>query len=595
MLHRRDRSGREHGQVMILFALVLVVILVFTAIAVDLGMLRNNKQTLRNAMDAAAMAGATKLPVTGATEASAANTLAINTLKADYPGLNPDASWISYGCLIGTNSSGQPDVTQITFGMCDPRHALGITPPTLPTAADFAALGARWVSRCRPDAGDKCNIMRVTGSSTTQYAFGPVVGILRGSSGVVESVACSGPCGAMTIAPVDLVVILDRTLSMQGNDSHGHDKITSLQNAAYAVLKVYDPTIQRVALGTVGPSLGLTTPAPDGSATLANCPHVPSPNPTGVTGSTQVYGKDGGTINTEFGTLRRWIPVGLTGLDSSTPSAAPMEAYSTPSGLNDGKFKLNNSSQIVQAISCMTAVTQGTNLTSPIQMAQAYLDKYGRSGVTQGIILETDGTPQAGPSGSEYFTCAAAEDAAAVAKADKKKSPDGIQIFTVYYGDSGQTCPQNTNSHGQYYNASESSGWSGRASTELLQSMATDSSHFFNTPSGDDLATVFGNIAITLAHGSVQLVPAVAPVLTAVSPGSGSHNGGTLVTITGAFFSGAIGVTFGPAAAAFTIVNDTTITATAPGGTTGTTVDIRVTTGGGTTPVVGADRFTYTP
>jgi hypothetical protein len=68
-----------------------------------------------------------------------------------------------------------------------------------------------------------------------------------------------------------------------------------------------------------------------------------------------------------------------------------------------------------------------------------------------------------------------------------------------------------------------------------------------------------------------------------------------LVTITGAFFNGAIGVTFGPAAAAFTIVNDTTIKATAPGGATGTTVDIRVTTGGGTTPVVGADKYTYTP
>ena len=589
MLLRRHTSGREHGQVMILFALVLVLILAVTAVAVDLGMLRNNKQTLRNAMDAAAMAGGTKLPVTGPTEASAANALALSTLKANYPGLNPDASWISYGCVVGTNSSGQPDVTQITFGMCDPRHALGITPPTLPTAADFAALGGRWVSRCNPGAGDKCNIIRVIGSSTTQYAFGPVVGIMSGSSGAIDSVACGGPCGAMTVAPVDLVIILDRTLSMQGSDAQGNDKITSLQNAAYAVLKVYDPTIQRVALGTVGPSLGTTTPAPDGSATLASCPHVPNPNPTGVTGSTQVYGKDGGTINTDFGTLRRWVPVGLTGLDSGSPAASPKEAYSTPDGLNDGKFNLNNSSKIVQAISCLTAVTQGTNLTSPIQMAQAYLDKYGRPGVTQGIILETDGKPEAGPSNSEYFTCAAADDSASAAKADKKNSPDGIQIFTVSYGSAGQKCPT------QAANTSESVRWSGQPATDLLKSMATDPSHFFDTPSGADLATVFQNIAITLAHGSVQLVPPVAPVITAVTPGSGSHNGGTLVTITGAFFSGAIGVTFGPAAAAFTILNDTTIQATAPGGPTGTTVDIRVTTSGGTTPFVGADEFTYTP
>ena len=56
---------REHGQIIVLFALVLVVILAFAAIVVDLGLLRNNRQTLVNAMDAAALAGGTLLPVDG--------------------------------------------------------------------------------------------------------------------------------------------------------------------------------------------------------------------------------------------------------------------------------------------------------------------------------------------------------------------------------------------------------------------------------------------------------------------------------------------------------------------------------------------------
>ncbi|HTC85546.1 MAG TPA: Tad domain-containing protein, partial [Candidatus Acidoferrum sp.] len=44
---------------MILFALALIVILGFAAIVVDLGMLRNNRQTLVNAFDSGAIAGGT--------------------------------------------------------------------------------------------------------------------------------------------------------------------------------------------------------------------------------------------------------------------------------------------------------------------------------------------------------------------------------------------------------------------------------------------------------------------------------------------------------------------------------------------------------
>ena len=48
-----------------LFAVFLVVILGFGAIVVDLGFLRNNRQTLVNTFDAAALAGGSRLPVDG--------------------------------------------------------------------------------------------------------------------------------------------------------------------------------------------------------------------------------------------------------------------------------------------------------------------------------------------------------------------------------------------------------------------------------------------------------------------------------------------------------------------------------------------------
>ena len=76
-------------------------------------------------------------------------------------------------------------------------------------------------------------------------------------------------------------------------------------------------------------------------------------------------------------------------------------------------------------------ISDGTNLTTPIQMAQKYLDTYGRKGVTQGIILETDGHPQVGFNGGDQFntndayTCKSAIAAATRAKADKTNSPTG--------------------------------------------------------------------------------------------------------------------------------------------------------------------------
>lgn len=86
---------------------------------------------------------------------------------------------------------------------------------------------------------------------------------------------------------------------------------------------------------------------------------------------------------------------------------------------------------------------------------------------------------------------------------------------------------------------------------------------------------------------------ATPPTVTAVTPTSGTVNGGTAVTVTGTGFTGATSVKFGTfPAAAFRVVSATTVTATAPPGNLGP-VDIRVTTRSGVSAVVAADRHTY--
>ncbi len=82
-----------------------------------------------------------------------------------------------------------------------------------------------------------------------------------------------------------------------------------------------------------------------------------------------------------------------------------------------------------------------------------------------------------------------------------------------------------------------------------------------------------------------------APIVTKVSPSTGSPSGGTSVTISGLQLGGATSVKFGSKAATVTANSATSITATSPAGSGG--VDVTVTNGQGTSIPNGLDRFGY--
>jgi hypothetical protein len=83
------------------------------------------------------------------------------------------------------------------------------------------------------------------------------------------------------------------------------------------------------------------------------------------------------------------------------------------------------------------------------------------------------------------------------------------------------------------------------------------------------------------------------PVVSKVAPATGFTTGGTVVTISGAGFTGATAVAFGGISASFTVTNDASISATSPPGSAGV-VDITVTSPNGTSSTSPADQFTYT-
>ena len=71
MLRRPDRLQEEHGAVVVITALLLVVLMGAVAFAVDLARLRHERQVLQTAVDLGALAGAGKLPAQGVAEANA--------------------------------------------------------------------------------------------------------------------------------------------------------------------------------------------------------------------------------------------------------------------------------------------------------------------------------------------------------------------------------------------------------------------------------------------------------------------------------------------------------------------------------------------
>ena len=109
----------------------------------------------------------------------------------------------------------------------------------------------------------------------------------------------------------------------------------------------------------------------------------------------------------------------------------------------------------------------------------------------------------------------------------------------------------------------------------------------------DVLVTTPGGTSANTAADNYLYVTPPAPTVTALNPTSGTTLGGTPVTITGTNLTGATAVTFGgTAATSVVVVNSTTsITCVSPGHAAGT-VDVLVTTPGGTSANTAADNYT---
>ena len=107
------------------------------------------------------------------------------------------------------------------------------------------------------------------------------------------------------------------------------------------------------------------------------------------------------------------------------------------------------------------------------------------------------------------------------------------------------------------------------------------------------------DVRVTTPNGTSIVAPAdqytytSGPTVGALNPSSGPTTGGNTVTITGTSLTNASAVSFGGTpATSFSVLGQTLISAVAPPGTAGT-VDVTVTTPGGTSATDARDQYTY--
>ena len=409
------RQNDESGQAIVMLAMTCVVLLGAAALVIDVGKAYVVKRHLQASVDAAALAGAQSLPDPAAAVAAAQ----------------------SYSGAAGAKNN----------------------EPRLPGVTVSAVTKCLSTTSCNP-----VNALVVDETTTSPTIFARVLGI---NSFTIHARA-TALMSAGVPAPAHVMIVVDRTGSMNNSCTAGGTKMTCLRNGIKAFLGGMDPAYNKVGLMAFPPGTG----------------SVCSFSPKTTDGPTTDYDAH----------PNGYLAVGLSN-DYKANATAPLDP----------------SSALVSAVNCIKA--GGTTATATaIDKAQQTLAANHDPKAKDVIIFLTDGESNYGPctdtngdqvcenNSSPYRAqpCHQAVSSAGVAKAA------GTSIYTIAYSTTGLTCygwkSSGTGSDGQSCNKKNGFQFnctevpSITAVTEV-QNMASDSTQFFNEPSPSSLTAAFTSIA----------------------------------------------------------------------------------------------------
>lgn len=454
---RRSRAVRdESGQVLILAALAMAMMLVMVALVVDIGKAYLVQRQLQAGVDAAALAGAQHLP--DPTEAT--------TVAQEYGPSTGSKNEVDIGGNVTT-----------TVTMRCVSSAPGCSPTT-----------------------NAYNAVNVKATSDVGMLFAKILGIDK-LKVKAQATACS-PC---TAKPLDIMLVLDRTGSMcqffpgpGGNDPNCTD-LNNAKDGIETFLSFMDPTIDKVGLALFPPALD--------QSWVSRCPYTPwqgTGNPQGSLPDGQYYAYDA------------WWPRWINDPRGSTPSVytvANLEFdYLVQSG---SSWILNPQSALVQRLGC-TGGAGSTHYASAIEEAQYELGRNGRGDVQDVIVFLSDGaantSPQKLPTGHWRNTpswtakpCGSGVQAAANAKGA------GIVIYTIGYdldglGNTPERCLAARATDGHQGSQPEAVQSWGSTAYDAMLAIASDPTNFYNKPNPGQLNTIFTRIAADLQRPAARLI-----------------------------------------------------------------------------------------
>ena len=232
----RSRLDDERGIVAVIVAVMMVVLMGSAAMTFDLARLRHERHLVQAAVDLGSLAGAGYLPVSDVPGATAAEAAARAVAVENAPELASSGLTITFACVVSA-----PVSADFSLGF-----ACG--PATGTWTGGWTTRAGKAIHDCNPYAGDLCNTIRVSASSTVDYYFAPFLGFDQGNTGAVRAAACRGFCGQAS-SPLDVVLVIDRTGSMSTADiANLKDAIVDTSAAEDSMLEFYDPDDVRIGL-----------------------------------------------------------------------------------------------------------------------------------------------------------------------------------------------------------------------------------------------------------------------------------------------------------------------------------------------------------
>jgi Flp pilus assembly protein TadG len=430
------RDG-ERGVSAVILALSMTVMMGAAAIGFDIAKLYYERQMVRNAVDAAAQAGAAQLPTAGSAAATALRTTVKQLASLNFPDLPSSAVTVSFLCVVA-NKSGVAG-TIAAGAVVDAAQIPATCNPGTYAAADVKCSASSCAIPC-PDSAT-CNAVTVSANKRVDFVFAPAININSANTGAVTTLSCRGSCGGQAPPnPMNVVVMADRTPSMHPNYGAPTGAFQALKDGIEGMLQNMTPNQQYVAFGALHKSTNvsvtsgtdnLTQPLPSGAKIFnenttsntycdawkvgkskidANCTHWTTTTTT--------------TRTNEF--AGSWVPVDFTKsyLTSTGALSTTSDLYSsvhnlTYSNLTSGGSYVYN--KMLNSDGTYDNAGTGTHLAAALKGAARYLlskvdshnyiagldsDNYRKDldiPVKNVIIFETDGQPD------EIFTDATSD------------------------------------------------------------------------------------------------------------------------------------------------------------------------------------------